>query len=56
MKQIQCTRCRGWFERLWASCGWMCDACVNAVRPEVMAHARRSIDKNRDLLKLLAKK
>ena len=27
----------------------------NTVRPEVMSHVRRSIDKNRDLLKLLAK-
>jgi len=27
----------------------------NAVRPEVMSHVRRSIDKNRELLKLLAK-
>lgn len=26
-----------------------------SVRPEVMSHVRRSIDKNRDLLKLLAK-
>ncbi len=27
----------------------------NAIRPEVMSHVRRSIEKNRDLLKLLAK-
>jgi hypothetical protein len=27
----------------------------NTVRPEVMSHVRRSIDKNRKLLKLLAK-
>lgn len=27
----------------------------NTVRPEVMSHVRRSIEKNRELLKLLAK-